>query len=249
MSRLKLFIPVFVFLALAAMLWRGLYLDPRTLPSVLIDKPLPEFELRTLETGDQLVSKEDLPDEPVLLNVWGSYCLPCLQENPIFMAAREDGVIPIIGINYKDQPENARRFLGRYGNPFAAVGADANGRASIEWGVYGVPETYVIDAQGRIRYKVVGPVMQGPVDTYRAILDQEGLAYDVADEPQVYLSPTESWTDVVVRYLVDARERRKWSSALHLRIGEAIAEPEHRERIRPAYPVRIHITPPEGSRP
>ncbi|HSJ31702.1 MAG TPA: mechanosensitive ion channel domain-containing protein [Longimicrobiales bacterium] len=108
---------------------------------------------------------------------------------------------------------------------------------------------YAMRTIAAVAREVVGPVMQGPVDTYRAILDQEGLAYDVADEPQVYLAPTESWTDVVVRYLVDARERRKWSSALHLRIGEAIAEPEHRERIRPAYPVRVTITPPEGSRP
>ena len=84
----------------------------------------------------------------------------------------------------------------------------------------------------------VGPAMQGPVTTYRAILDQEGLAYDVADEPQVYLKPTESWTDIIVRYLVDARERRKWSSALHLHISEELAKPEHRQRIRPAYPVR-----------
>ena len=108
---------------------------------------------------------------------------------------------------------------------------------------------YAMRTIAAVAREVVGPVMQGPVDTYRAILDQEGLAYDVADDPQVYLSPTESWTDVVVRYLVDARERRKWSSALHLRIGEAIAAPEHRERIRPAYPVRITITPPGGSRP
>ncbi|HEX6308114.1 MAG TPA: mechanosensitive ion channel domain-containing protein [Longimicrobiales bacterium] len=85
---------------------------------------------------------------------------------------------------------------------------------------------------------VVGPSMKGPVDTYRALLDQEGLAYDIADEPQVYLSPTESWTDITVRYLVDARERRKWSSALHLRISEELAKPEHRDRVRGAYPVR-----------
>jgi small-conductance mechanosensitive channel len=84
----------------------------------------------------------------------------------------------------------------------------------------------------------IGPAMQGPVTTYRALLEQEGLAYDVADEPQVYIAPTESWTDVIVRYLVDARERRKWSSALHLQIGEELAKPEHRERVRPAYPVQ-----------
>ncbi len=158
MSRFKLFIPVIVFLLLAAMLWRGLYLDPRTLPSVLIDKPLPEFALQTLELGDRLVSKADLPDEPFLLNVWGSYCLPCLQENPIFMAAAEQNIIPIVGINYKDQRANAENWLDYNGNPFSLNVIDADGRFGIDLGVYGAPETFVVDAEGVIRYKHIGVI-------------------------------------------------------------------------------------------
>lgn len=97
---------------------------------------------------------------------------------------------------------------------------------------------YAMRVIAGVARETIGPSMQGPVETYRALLDQEGLAYDVADEPQVYVAPTESWTDVVVRYLVDARERRKWSSALHLRIGEELGKPEHRERVKTSYPVR-----------
>lgn len=158
MSRFKLFIPVLIFLAMAAMLWRGLYLDPRTLPSVLIDKPLPVFALKSLEYGDRIVTQEDLPDEPFLLNVWGSYCLPCLQENPIFMAAAEQKVIPIVGINYKDGVPEAERWLDYNGNPFAMNIIDSDGRFGIDLGVYGAPETFIVDADGVIRYKHIGVI-------------------------------------------------------------------------------------------
>jgi cytochrome c biogenesis protein CcmG/thiol:disulfide interchange protein DsbE len=100
----------------------------------------------------------------VLVNVWASWCVPCHDEAPLLMKLADDKRIRIIGINYKDQPENARRFIGRYGNPFAAVGADVNGRASIDWGVYGVPETFVIDRDGRIAYKLVGPISAENLD-------------------------------------------------------------------------------------
>lgn len=158
MSRLKLFIPVIGFVVLAAMLWRGLYLDPRTLPSVLIDKPLPEFELQTVELGDQIVSKMDLPDEPFLLNVWGSYCLPCLQENPIFMAAAEQDIIPIVGVNYKDKLNLAQLWLDDNGSPFEFSILDESGRLGINLGVYGAPETFVVDGNGVIRYKHIGVI-------------------------------------------------------------------------------------------
>ncbi|MCB1648164.1 MAG: DsbE family thiol:disulfide interchange protein [Gammaproteobacteria bacterium] len=158
MSRLKLFIPVFVFLAMAVMLWRGLYLDPRTLPSVLIDKPLPEFALPTVELGDRVMGKADLPDEPFLLNVWGSYCLPCLQENPILMAAAEKNVVPIVGVNYKDKLNLAQAWLDDNGSPFEFSILDENGRLGIDLGVYGAPETFVVDGQGVIRYKHIGVI-------------------------------------------------------------------------------------------
>lgn len=158
MPRLKLFIPVFIFLALSLMLWRGLYLDPRTLPSVLIDKPLPDFTLPTVEGGEQMISKTDLPDEPFLLNVWGSYCLPCLQENPILMAAKEEGVVPIVGVNYKDKLNLAQLWLEDNGSPFDFSIVDEDGRLGINLGVYGAPETFVVDANGVIRYKHIGVI-------------------------------------------------------------------------------------------
>ncbi len=158
MKKLKLYIPVIVFLGLAFAMWRGLYLDSTELPSALIDEPLPAFEKRTLAEGDRLVSREDLPDEPFLLNIWGSYCLPCLQENPIFMEAAENDVVPIIGINYKDRPDAAREWLDENGNPFTLNIVDEDGRYGIDLGVYGAPETFVVDGDGRIRYKHVGVI-------------------------------------------------------------------------------------------
>lgn len=158
MSRLKLFIPVVVFLAFAVMLWRGLYLDPRTLPSVLIDKPMPEFALPTVELGDTVVGKVDLPDEPFLLNIWGSYCLPCLQENPILMAAAEEDLVPIVGVNYKDKLNLAQLWLEDNGSPFEFSILDESGRLGIDLGVYGAPETFVVDGNGVIRYKHIGVI-------------------------------------------------------------------------------------------
>ena len=100
-----------------------------------------------------------------LVNVWASWCVPCHDEAPLLMQLAQDKRIRVLGINYKDQPDNARRFIGRYGNPFAAVGADTAGRASIDWGVYGVPETFVIDRAGRIAYKLVGPISADNLET------------------------------------------------------------------------------------
>ena len=104
------------------------------------------------------IASADFKGAVTLVNVWASWCVPCHDEAPLLLKLAEDKRIRMVGINYKDQPDNARRFLGRYGNPFAAVGADANGRASIDWGVYGVPETFVVDRDGRIAFKLVGPI-------------------------------------------------------------------------------------------
>jgi cytochrome c biogenesis protein CcmG/thiol:disulfide interchange protein DsbE len=158
-------LPLVAFAALAALFLVRLGAgDPSRLPSALIGRAVPATPLppvEGLERDGTAVSGLDptaFKGAVTLVNVWASWCVPCHEEAPLLMQLAEDPKLRVVGINYKDQPENARRFLGRYGNPFAAVGADANGRAAIEWGVYGVPETFLIDRAGRIAFKLVGPI-------------------------------------------------------------------------------------------
>jgi len=153
MNRITPFIPVLCFLLLGGLLWRGLYLDSRTLPSMLIDKAMPEFSLKTVQGN--LVSNLDLPNEIFLLNVWGSYCLPCLVEHPTFMRLTEEDEIKVVGINYKDRNELAKSWLETNGNPFTYSIEDENGRFGIDLGVYGAPETYLVDSEGVIRFRHV----------------------------------------------------------------------------------------------
>jgi len=153
MSKLKYYIPVVVFVALAIVMWRGLYLDPKELPSMLIDKPMPEFAMTTVEGA--AVTNQDLPQQPFLLNVWGSYCLPCLVEHPTLMRLSESAEIPVVGVNYRDRQDLAQRWLGDNGNPFAFSILDESGRFGIDLGVYGAPETYLVDANGVIRFRHV----------------------------------------------------------------------------------------------
>jgi len=154
MLRLKFFLPAIVFVVMAIFMWRGLYLDTTELPSVLINKPLPEFELENVY-DNELVGKQNLPEGPFLLNVWGSYCLPCLVEHPTFMRLSENDVIPIVGINYKDQQDAALDWLETNGDPFNFSIMDPQGRLGIDLGVYGAPETFLIDSNGLIRYRHV----------------------------------------------------------------------------------------------
>jgi cytochrome c biogenesis protein CcmG/thiol:disulfide interchange protein DsbE len=166
-SALKLafmFLPLALFLALALLFLIRLYGDdPATLPSALIGRTVPEFRLPPVEGLEQAdtpvpgLASGDLEGEVSVVNVWASWCVPCRDENPVLMDLAARGV-PVHGINYKDAPENARGFLNQFGNPFSRVGADASGRTAIDWGVYGVPETFVVDAQGRIVFKHVGPL-------------------------------------------------------------------------------------------
>ena len=153
MDRLKFFIPVLVFFGLAIVLWRGLYLDPKELPSMLIDKPMPAFQLTTVDGAE--TSNTDLPDQMFLLNVWGSYCLPCLIEHPTLMRLSEEGEIPIVGMNYKDRKHLAQDWLDDNGNPFVYSILDEDGRFGIDLGVYGAPETYLVDGDGVIRFRHV----------------------------------------------------------------------------------------------
>jgi cytochrome c biogenesis protein CcmG, thiol:disulfide interchange protein DsbE len=163
--RVLVLLPLFIFLALAALFFFRLGAgDPSRIPSALIGREAPATDLPAvagLERNGEAVPgimPADFKSAVTVLNVWASWCLPCRDEAPLLVRLAGDKRIRIIGINYKDQPDNARRFLGRYGNPFAASGADTSGRAAIEWGVYGVPETFIIGRDGRIAYKLVGPL-------------------------------------------------------------------------------------------
>jgi cytochrome c biogenesis protein CcmG/thiol:disulfide interchange protein DsbE len=163
--RLLVLVPLLAFLGLALLfLFRLGVDDPSRLPSALIGKPAPQTELPPVaglaRDGQPVpgIGPTDFSGKVTLVNVWASWCVPCRDEAPLLMQLAQDQRIRIAGINYKDQPDNARRFLGRYGNPFAASGADANGRAAIEWGVYGVPESFVIGRDGKIAFKLVGPI-------------------------------------------------------------------------------------------
>ena len=158
-------LPLVGFLALAALFYVGLGAgDPSRLPSALIGKPVPPTELPPvpgLEVNGKAVpglSNTTFAGSVSLVNVWASWCVPCHDEAPLLEALGKDKRIKLLGINYKDAPDNARRFLNRYGNPFAATGRDENGRTSIDWGVYGVPETFLIGRDGRIAYKLIGPI-------------------------------------------------------------------------------------------
>jgi cytochrome c biogenesis protein CcmG, thiol:disulfide interchange protein DsbE len=157
--------PLVVFLALVALFLIRLYSgDPSRIPSALIGHPAPQTDLPPvagLERNGAAVPGIDAASfkgAVTVVNVWASWCVPCHDEAPLLMRLAQDSRFRLIGINYKDEPDNARRFLGRYGNPFAASGADPNGRAAIEWGVYGVPETFVIGRDSRIAFKLVGPI-------------------------------------------------------------------------------------------
>jgi cytochrome c biogenesis protein CcmG/thiol:disulfide interchange protein DsbE len=170
--RLIVLVPLIVFAALAALFFYRLGAgDPSRIPSALIGRPVPETTLPPVAglTRDNApvpgISPADFKGAVTLVNVWASWCVPCHDEAPLLTKMAEDKRFRIVGINQKDNPDNARRFLGRYGNPFVAVGADTNGRASIDWGVYGVPETFVIGKDGRIAYKLVGPITPQNIET------------------------------------------------------------------------------------
>jgi len=166
-QRLIVLAPLLVFLGLVLLFLIRLYAgDPSRIPSALIGHPAPQTSLPPLAGLDR--NGEGVPGiDPAafkgavtVVNVWASWCVPCHDEAPLLMQLSQDRRLRVVGINYKDEPENARRFLGRYGNPFAAAGADKNGRAAIEWGVYGVPETFIVGRDARIAFKLVGPITE-----------------------------------------------------------------------------------------
>jgi cytochrome c biogenesis protein CcmG, thiol:disulfide interchange protein DsbE len=165
-------LPLFASALLAAIFWLRLGGgDPSKIPSALIGRPAPQTALPALEglldNGAQIPGLDPavFKGKVSVVNVWASWCIPCHEEAPLLTELGKDERLQMVGINYKDAPDNARRFLGRYGNPFGIVGVDTNGRAAIEWGVYGVPETFIVGREGKIAYKMVGPLTPDNINT------------------------------------------------------------------------------------
>ena len=151
-------LPLLVFLVLVGFFAVGLRLNPREVPSPLIGKPAPAFELALLGAPDQKLAMQSLKGQVWVLNVWASWCVPCRVEHPLVTELAKTGGVPVYGLNYKDKPGDATAWLGRFGNPYAATLSDLDGRVGIDYGVYGVPETFVVDKQGVIRLKHIGPM-------------------------------------------------------------------------------------------
>jgi cytochrome c biogenesis protein CcmG/thiol:disulfide interchange protein DsbE len=151
-------LPLFVFICLVALLAAGLTLNPRVVPSPLIERPAPVFSLPQVHDAAALVGSKDMLGQVVLLNVWASWCISCRLEHGLFVKLAKSGEVQVYGLNYKDKREDALRWLDYYGDPYVASALDANGQTGIDFGVYGVPETFVIDGDGIIRYKHIGPI-------------------------------------------------------------------------------------------
>jgi cytochrome c biogenesis protein CcmG, thiol:disulfide interchange protein DsbE len=152
------FWPFLAFVVLAVFLYIGLGLNPREVPSPLINKPAPNFNLPQLHDPAKQLSSQDMKGQVWLLNVWASWCVSCREEHPVLVELAKHNIVPIIGLDYKDKNEDGEAWLRNGGNPYTLVATDADGRVGIDYGVYGVPETYVIDKQGVIRYKQIGAV-------------------------------------------------------------------------------------------
>ncbi|MGR9099365.1 MAG: DsbE family thiol:disulfide interchange protein [Gammaproteobacteria bacterium] len=159
----KFLVPFLLFLLLAVFLSLGLKLNPREIPSPLIDKQAPDFSLPILHNPGRFLDKKTLTGKVWLLNVWASWCVSCRAEHPVLNAFAGSKSVVIIGLNYKDDPEAARNWLRQLGNPYDASLMDLEGRVGIDWGVYGVPETFVIDKGGVVRHKHVGPLKESDV--------------------------------------------------------------------------------------
>ncbi len=158
----KRLLPLLVFVALAVLLYVGIEMsrtrDPNLIPSPLIDKPAPTFALPSLHEPDRVLSNDDFRGEPYLLNVWGSWCPACRVEHPYVDLIAKSGLVRVVGFNWKDDRGDALRWLQQFGDPYDPILVDRDGRAAIEWGVYGAPESFLVDAEGIIRYKHVGPI-------------------------------------------------------------------------------------------
>lgn len=159
MERLKLFIPLVLFVALSILLYQGLKKDPNELPSALLNRPLPAFELPSLHDEAGRISEQTFLGKPYLLNVWATWCPSCKDEHPYLLTLAKMG-IPIVGLNYKDEEADARSLLVAMGNPYIDNIIDKEGRLGLDLGVYGAPETFVVDSKGIIRYRLVGVITE-----------------------------------------------------------------------------------------
>ncbi len=157
---LKYLLPLAAFLTLVGFFAVGLKLDPREVPSPLINKPAPAFKLPVMNEAGKTFSPEDMRGQVWLLNVWASWCSACREEHPLLMEMSRSGAVPLVGLDYKDTDAEGAAILSQAGNPYKVVATDADGRVGIDYGVYGVPETYVIDKAGIIRYKQIGPITE-----------------------------------------------------------------------------------------
>ncbi len=154
----KFIVPFGLFALLGVFLYIGLHRNPSYVPSPLIGKPAPEFTLPSLQDPAYPVSTKDLAGRPWVLNVWGTWCAGCRQEHPVLLQIARQTSVPIIGLDWKDDPAEAKRWLAELGNPYAAVAFDSEGRVAIDWGVYGAPETFLIGADGKVLYKHIAPM-------------------------------------------------------------------------------------------
>ena len=158
MKYLKFLIPMGIFLVLVLFLGAGLKLDPKEVPSPLIGKPAPAFALALLDDPAQTIRRDDLLGQVWMLNVWASWCVACREEHPLLVEFAKSKMLPIYGLNYKDKRAAGQKWLADFGNPYTASLSDLDGRVGIDFGVYGVPETFIIDRQGVVRFKQIGPV-------------------------------------------------------------------------------------------
>jgi len=158
-------IPLGIFILMAALLGYGLSLDPRKVPSPLIGKPAPTFSLASLHVPQQQITNQSFLGEVWVLNVWASWCVACRAEHVVITRMANMNLAKVIGLNYKDDPEDAKRWLRELGDPYTASLMDQDGKVGIDWGVYGVPETFIIDKKGMIHYKFIGPVTQEALDS------------------------------------------------------------------------------------
>ncbi len=157
-GRLWVLLPLLVFFGLVVFLAVGLTRDPRFVPSPLIGNPVPVFDLPPVKGRSLGLASRDFKGEVVLLNVFASWCVACRDEHPLLLSLSRQAIVPVFGLNYKDKPEDAAAWLDKMGDPYLRTGADLDGRVGIDWGVYGVPETFVVDREGRIAYKHIGPL-------------------------------------------------------------------------------------------